>query len=475
MSDLKIQKEDIFLFLASIVYLSILSFIQFFTQNFEWHDAGSILYALASPESAGYLRSYLFEVNYLAEHSSYIFVPMSPFFAAFPYLEFWLLFQVLSISIGISILKYYFQSISNNSGLSVILSLAFLFNPYVVHSHLYPHFEILWIPFLSGFLFFSLKESKWLTIFLLVLTLTVKQDSWIYALGACWVLIGKIPKGRLSLYIFIILVYAALVPFFLTPYLFPSIVPHLKMNWGKSPLELLIDGVLHPISYAKLLLSGQGKYLLLSVLGLPWLAGWRSLPAWGAALLWMSSITLDRAFLSFYYGLPIILLLYYTIPFSFLNIKSVLLRFEFRPNWIYIPGIGLLFVSVFLSFFPGNYMSRGPTIPKLQKTILDWDRRSGIVGSLLKLRSECNEKVFSAFVFGAYLYCGKDLRLPFKHWDEVVSGVWEPDLVVLSEDDKELFAPKIEPKTMVDYFGKNKKYERDRNWPNMFVWRKIKN
>lgn len=309
------ERKSWILFLVSLIYLITLSGIQYVTLQVEWHDSGSILYALATPKSVGYFWSYEFGVPFLQEHSSYILGLLSFLFHFFPYIELWLIIQCVSISLGIVLLERYFSEIAPEFEYSWILSITFLLNPYVTHAHLYPHFETLWIPLFSGFLLYANRGSFLISLPFLLLALMVKEDAWIYAIGTTSLLFGKARGKILLLYFFVILLYVGIVLVWFTPMYFPDKVSHFSDKWGKSKSEILIDLFQNPFSYFKLLISGQFKYLFASVLALPIFSGWRALPGIAVAGLWMSSISQDRAFFSFTSGF----LLYYYFIIRFLS------------------------------------------------------------------------------------------------------------------------------------------------------------
>ncbi|TGK62594.1 DUF2079 domain-containing protein [Leptospira wolffii] len=469
-----LKKNDIAIFSLSFLYLFCLSLLQYSTLQIEWHDSGLILYALATPDSVGHLWSYEYNLPFLAEHQSFLLEILSLFFKFIPYLEVWLFFQCLVIAGGVALINRYIDSILNDTVISGIISIAFLLNPYVTHSHLYPHFEILWIPLLSAFLIFSQKGDRNAAIVFLILSLSVKEDGWIYGLACCWISFGRTPKKDLLIYILIILFYSLAVLFIAVPYFFPDRVPHFASKWGKTQGELFSDMALHPISYLRLLISGQSKYLLLSVFGLPLLSTWRILPALGVSLLWMSSVSLDRAFLSFYFGLPSILLYYFTVPFAVLSLSRISERFGWSPKSLRLVGSGLLVTSVGLLFFPGDYSSRGPSLPKVLERSQNWKSSYETVKELRRIRTSCDEKIFASFAFGAYLFCGNDLRLPYRDWESVLSGNWKPDTVVLQADSEEILPGSSPLKDMQKYFDANPDYKRKLNKNNIILWKRNK-
>ncbi|MGJ4744937.1 DUF2079 domain-containing protein [Leptospira sp. SA-E8] len=468
------ERKSWILFLVSLIYLITLSSIQYATLQIEWHDSGLILYALATPKSVGFFWSYEFDVPFLQEHSSYTLGLLSFLFRFFPYLELWLILQCLSIAYGIVLLERFFSEVVPDFEFSWILSVAFLLNPYVTHAHLYPHFEVLWIPLFSGFLLYAIRGSLYPSLPFLLLALMVKEDAWIYALGITTLLFGRVSGKILALYSFIIFSYTSIILAWFTSTYFPDTVSHFSAKWGKSRADILIDLFRNPFSYIKLLISGQFKYLLLSVLGLPLFSGWRALPGIAVAGLWISSISLDRAFLSFYFGLPAILLFYYSIPFSISNQSHWLTQLEWNKKWILLPIIGLVLISIFLLFFPGNYISRGPTVPKwIEKSKTNTLNSLEDVSTLVRLRSGCEEKVFSSFSYAAYLFCGNDIRLPYRDWQNIESGKWYPDLVVLRSPEEELVPASKSVGEMVLYFDKSKLYRKEDYGPRILVWRKI--
>lgn len=469
-----IERKSWILFLVSLIYLTILSGIQYATLQIEWHDSGSILYALATPKSVGYFWSYEFGVPFLQEHCSYILGLLSFLFYFFPYLELWLIIQCISISIGIVLLERYFSELTPEFEYSWILSITFLLNPYVTHSHLYPHFETLWIPLFSGFLLYANRGSFLTSLPFLLLALMVKEDAWIYAIGATSLLFGRVRGRILTFYFFLILLYAGIVLAWFTQTYFPDKVSHFSDKWGKSKTEILIDLLQNPFSYLKLLISGQFKYLLASVFGLPIFSGWRVLPGIAVAGLWMSSVSHDRAFFSFYFGLPAILLFYYSIPFAISNISNRLNQFGKDRRWILLPTIGLIFISIFLLLFPGNYSGRGPTVAKLIKRA-NTNTLNSIqdVFTLVRLRSGCEKKVFASFSYAAYLFCGNDIKMPYHDWKKIESGKWSPDLVVLRSPEEELVRASKSVSEMVLYFDKNQQYRKEEYGSRILVWRKI--
>lgn len=469
------ERKSWILFLASLIYLIILSGIQYATLQIEWHDSGLILYALSTPTSVGYFWSYEFDVPFLQEHSSYILGLLSFVFRFFPYLELWLIVQCLSIASGIVLLERFFSEIVPDFEFSWILSIAFLLNPYVTHAHLYPHFEILWIPLFSGFLLYANRGAFYTSLPFLLLALMVKEDAWIYAVGISSLLFGRVSGKTLAFYFFLILSYSSIVLAWFTSTYFPDTVSHFSAKWGKSRTDILIDLLSNPFAYIKLLISGQFKYLLLSILGLPIFSGWRILPGVAVAGLWISSISLDRAFLSFYFGLPAILLFYYAIPFAISNLSAWLAYFKWNRRLTFFPSVGLVFISIFLLFFPGDYISRGPTIPKwIEKSKTNTSNSLQDVLTLVRLRSGCEEKVFSSFSYAAYLFCGNDIRLPYRDWNNIESGKWHPDLVVLRSSEEELVPGSKSVNEMVFYFDKSQLYRKEDYGSRILVWRKVK-
>lgn len=467
-----LDKKDLAIFSLSFLYLFVLSFLQYSTLQIEWHDSGLILYALATPESVGHLWSYEYDLPFLAEHQSYLLEILSPVFRLIPFIEVWLLLQCCAIASGIVLFRKYLDSILENFAISTGIAFAFLLNPYVTHSHLYPHFEVFWIPFLSGFLLFSQKGNLPAGIFFLFLSLCVKEDGWIYAIACCWISLGRTPKKDLIIYISIIFIYYAVAILWSMAYFFPERVPHFASKWGKTQGELLKDMILHPLAYLRLLISGQSKYLLLSVLGLPFLSTWRAIPAALVSILWMCSVSLDRAFLSFYFGLPSVLLYYFSIPFAFRLGQEALDRFRWSPRLIVLPASGLIAVSVFLLFFPGDYSSRGPSLPKAWARSKEWSSSFETARTLVKIRSGCEEKVFASFSFGAYLFCGNDLRLPYRDWESVRTGKWIPDLVVLEAGPEEILPGPLPLLKMIEYFDQNPNYSRIMHEKNVILWRR---
>ncbi|TGK04474.1 DUF2079 domain-containing protein [Leptospira selangorensis] len=468
------ERKSWILFLASLIYLITLSGIQYATLQIEWHDSGSILYALATPKSVGYFWSYEFGVPFLQEHCSYILGLLSFLFHFFPYLELWLIIQCISISLGIVLLERYFSEIIPEFEYSWVLSLTFLLNPYVTHAHLYPHFENLWIPLFSGFLLYANRGSFLTSLPFLILALMVKEDAWIYAIGATSLLFGRVRGRTLIFYFILILLYVGIILFWFTPTYFPDKVSHFSDKWGKSKSEILIDLFQNPFSYLKLLISGQFKYLFVSVLCLPIFSGWRAIPGIAVAGLWMSSVSQDRAFFSFYFGLPAILLFYYSIPFAISNLSGRLAHFGKDRRWILLPTIGLILVSIFLLLFPGNYSGRGPTVAKLIKR-----GKANTLNSiqdtftLVRLRSGCEEKVFASFSYAAYLFCGNDIKMPYHDLKKIESGVWYPDLIVLRSPEEELVPASKSVSEMALYFDKNPLYRKEDHGSRILVWRKI--
>lgn len=492
-------KKDIFaLFTISLLLLSSISSLQYFNLSYEWHDSGTILYTLASPADIGNFRSYDYDISFLADHFSPLFILLSPIFQFYPFLELWLLIQIIVISAGICVIYAIFLYFSEDRISSFGVSIAFLVNPYVIHTHLYPHYEVFYLLFIPLFFYFVIKEKFGLSILFLICILITKEDGWIYSIGASIILLRRSRLKFILICISASLLYFLIVIKFGTIYIFPNQVNSFSNRWGKTQSEYLNDLVYNPYKYIKLLWSGQGKYLLLSVLGLPWLSGWRSLPGWGVSILWMSSVTLDRAYLSFYYGLPSIILLYISLPNSLSNLKkiiSILLESKFFPRlltslrklenyridtskiiWTFsygFPTLSLILVSMTITFWPGNYLTRGPNVPRLIEELDSWDSNKVKVLTLREIRDQCPKSSFVSFYYAPYLYCGKDLRLPFKDWDAVKSGYFLPELVILADKKTEPLLQTTSPADMKNFFDSNSAYIRIKDpQVNLHVWRK---
>ncbi|WP_167882288.1 DUF2079 domain-containing protein [Leptospira langatensis] len=470
-----IRREILILSLVSIFATGTLSALQYLNLSFEWHDAGTMIHIPGISPSVHFLPSYEHSTNFLAEHFSPVFLLLFPYFQIFPYLEAWLIMQVFVIAFGICIFYLYCNEITSDSRVSLLASLALLLNPYLIHSHLYPHFEILYVFFLPLFLLLAVRNELGLSILALIGILIVKEDGWIYSICASVILLRKVRLKTVIIYISVSLLYFLLFIKLGSALLFPVRVDSFAMRWGKSETEYLKDLLFHPILYLKLLWSGQGKYLLLSVLGIPLLAGWRSIPGWIISILWMSSISLDRAFLSFYYGLPPLLILYASVPFAFVHIKDLserLSRLKIPNSTINMTiATALLFVSVSLCIKPGTYISRGPNIAELSQELRTYQTdKLSTLAKLHSIRKECFSSMFVSFKIAPYLFCGNEIRIPYKDWEKVRKGEFQPELVVLATEDKEPLLQGSSKKEMIGFFDSNAKYARRENGQGLAVW-----
>ncbi|EPG73705.1 membrane protein, PF09852 family [Leptospira fainei serovar Hurstbridge str. BUT 6] len=472
---LKKHKTELFLFIASFLYLGSLSFLEYSTLSLGWHDFGMQIQMLSSPLfSEGRLWSYDWNSNFLSIHFSPLLYLLSVFLIPLPFIECWLIICSLALSVGIVALFSLFRRVTDNSAISVIFSLAFLLNPYVTATHLYIHYEIFLVPLLSGFLLFAWDERKMPAFVCLLGILLLKEDGWIYVCAGSFLLLGRKPIRTILVYSFTSLLYLVIVLGFFKQILFPNSSSLFLEHWGKTPFAFILNSLTHPSEIFRILLTDPGKFLAMSLLGIPLLATWRSLPGFAVAFLWLSSISPDRAGLAFFYGLAPTLILFMAIPFAFLVWEVIASRILDPRKFIFLLPISLLITSITISALPNHALLRSPNLLLLSASLNTIPEKIPIIISLIKLRGYKANTTFASFNFATYVFNGAELRLPYKDWEAVRARKWRPDLVILTTEEKEPLLTEVTSTEMILFFDKDPEYTSILRTQNLRAWRKAK-
>ncbi|PNV74563.1 DUF2079 domain-containing protein [Leptospira inadai] len=466
-------KTELLLFIASLLYLGSLSFFEYATLSLGWHDFGLQIQILSSPRfSEGRLWSYDWGADFLSVHFSPLLYVLSIFLIPLPFLEWWLIIGCIALSVGIAGLFAFFRRVTGNSSASSFFAIAFLLNPYVTATHLYMHYEVFLVPLLSGFLLFAWEDRKMPAFACLLGILLLKEDGWIYALSGTFLLLGKKPFRTTLVYFLISVLYSVIALGLFKQTLFPHSSALFLEHWGKTPVAFLLNSLANPLEILRILSTGSGKFLALSLLAIPVLATWRSIPGIAVSFLWLSSISPDRASLAFFYGLAPTLLLFLTIPFAFGVWEAITNRIGDSRKFEFLLPISLLITSIAASTFPNPALLRSPNLPDLAASLKTVPEKVPILISLIKLRGYKANTTFSSFNTAAYVFQGGELRLPYKDWEAVRAKQWKPDLVVLTTEQKEPLLREVTPSEMIRFFDTNLEYTSILQTRNLRAWRK---
>ncbi|TGK09046.1 DUF2079 domain-containing protein [Leptospira fletcheri] len=471
----RLGKRRIVVFSAGFLYSGFLSFLQYTTLGLGWHDAGMQLQVLSScPTAMGCLWSYDWGANFLSVHASPILFAISLFVSPLPYVEWLLVLGCSGFACGIALLDLFFERICGKGNVSLLLTFSFLSSPYVTATLLYLHYEILLLPLTVLFVLSVLDKRKipaFLSFFGLLL---LKEDGWMYAVSALFLLVGRVGWKELVLYAVFALVYLFGGVLFLLPKIHPPLLPLFREHWGLEPIEFFMRTLVHPQTVFVKIFTGPGKFLWFSVLALPFLT-WRSLPGFAIGFLWLSAASPDRAGLSYFYGFGPTLLLFLSLPFAYRNGRKISDRFSFPKFFPTIPFVALFLFSLLCTMFPNASLSRSPNLPGVLSAMEGRGQNSAVLKKLREFRSLEEKNTFASFQIAAYLYHGQELKIPYKDWILVRDGIWAPGLVVLDSLGEEPLLPPHSAENMIRFFDQNGNYERLSGLPpGLSAWKRIR-
>jgi uncharacterized membrane protein len=423
------------IFVLPIIYL-------YLTFQCHWHDCGALLNIINNLFERGYFYSYDWGRDHFNVHFTPFFYMLSPFVYLSRGLFFYLLLHALAFAATAWVYHKFAKQVLDSSSLAALCYFTLVVNPYFMASNLYPHFEAFMALSLMGFAFFAVRGKFWLALLCLVISLSVKEDAWIYGIAASFILLCRVSARHAAVYLVTSVVYCVLVLHVLYPILYPGAVNFFLQIWayGHSKGEVLRYLVTHPWDTGKRLITGSGLDFNLIYLFLPILAGWRFLPCLTVLYLWVNSTDINRSSLAFYFNLPCVVLYALTLPFALINLERLWVRLRDRfPNMI--PArlamqmilFAIVAVGVVLQVRPPLSLMQSPSL----SSVLAQELR---VGHFVRIRralgyvlADRDKSVLASFTIAAYvpprdtLYIMADSAAA-----QVMNGSWRPDFVVFN-------------------------------------------
>ena len=441
------------LFLLAFTIFLIPTLHQFASLGWSWHDHGHTYYIYRNLFEYGDFFSQDLNGTQMEYHFTPFFYLMSVIFTAGNSLFFFVLLHVLALSTIVCFIFLTTISLGWSRLVGLVLSCLIIVNPYVMSANLYPHYEVFGILALVVAVFGLVRNSWWMFLLALSVMLTCKEDMWIYSVCSLLPFIYLRQFRRQALYgIAISLVYWIVVLHFLWPAIYPNRVNFLPMIWSygaKGELDVLFHLVSHPLSSLPKMITGSGFWFLAGLGFVPFLSPLRSLGGFAVLFLWVNATEPHRQSLTFYYGLPILMVF-------ILNALTFQHNQESSPRFFYqLAGLGkhirtesLLAGFLFFAALVSTGMQvHTPQPLKMSPSLRSvFSRSSGeehnifFERGLPLLQQFGSDGVLADFWLAGYVPFRKDLFLFHRHGKDFIEGKYSPSFVLYSEGKKDPLA-----------------------------------
>ena len=461
------RKFYVGLFFLFFVFFSVPVSYQYLSLQLQWHDTGHLFRIICNYFQLGDFHSLDWGQDHFNIHFTPIFYLIALLLKISPTLPFYLAIHVLALTLASFVFFIISRDLVSSKNQAFILCLLFVLNPYTMAINLYPHFEVFGMLglFLLGM---GLHAKSWFwTLGGALLTLTTKQDMWLYLLCTIPIFINRNNLKQSAAACILGILYFVIILNGIYPHYWPNAMDRFVHLWayGSNKTEVLLYLISHPIETWINVFSGQGLLLLLSFILLPLLATWRALGAIAVLYLWLNSSAIDRNMLSYYYSLPSLALLALLTPVGFLELKKIcsFKKLEIRKEYLIL----VLLVPFSLHINLPQGLRRSPNISSifLQK----WGKRESIIRKWLS-NSLSKGSVYTQFSLAAYVPIKNPLFVSHLHSTQLKGGEIAPDFVLLDINRTD-HAP-IAPPVVNHFVNLNKNYRLAKFQDGIYLYQK---
>jgi uncharacterized membrane protein len=454
------------LMLAVLIYVLPVTYM-YLTFQCHWHDWGALLNIINNLFERGYFHSYDWGLDHLNVHFTPFFYVLSPFVRLSRSLFFYVLLHALVFATSAWVYHQFAKEVLHSSSLAALCYFTLVVNPYFMAGNLYTHFEAFIALFLLSFALFAVRREFWLALLCLMLSLSVKEDVWIYGIAASVILLGRASTKHAAVYLMTCIIYYLFVLQFLYPLLYPNTVNFFLQIWsyGQSKGEVLHYLVTHPWDTGKRLITGSGWDFNLMYLFLPTLAGWRFLPCLAVLYLWVNATDVSRSSLAFYFNLPSVVLYALTLPFALMNLERLWAWLRARFS-VKIPvrtaAQTMLFIIVAMGIVwqlrPPQRLF--PTLSSVFAYKLRIHHFLQIHGALNHLLADHDQSVLASFTIGAYVPPRGKLFIVHNDAGNVMNGSLRPDFIVFDLNQSQPYISEEAVRSFLTYMQASPEYRR---------------
>lgn len=376
-----------------------------------WHDQGQVYAIIRSVFAKGYFYTHDWETD----HFKLLFTPIFYLLAPVTYVTGVLgfgIFHSLALSVGGLFYAGIFRALGFNER-AVVLALGLYFlNPFVAAANASTHFEVLFFTTALGLAYAILTQRRWLFIVALALSLSIKQDTWVYCLAILPLVYRRENRGLCIAAAVICVLYYALILEGFYVHAYPDRIDRMQDVWpfAQTKGELVLWLIEHPGFVLARLFRERTFYTFLIFGFAPLLVGLRGALTLGIYLLWVSSSPANRSYLHYYYGYVVVPLFLLAVPQALLKLgtrlKPKLMQRYSVPRLL---GVLMLF-NVMVLF---NHKAPEPRLAPMLRAV---DARGLHVASLqrLKARTEGAEKPLSDFFLAPYILPNDNISITFE-------------------------------------------------------------
>jgi len=411
----------------------------YLTFQCQWHDYGALFNIINNLFELGYFYSPDWGFDHFNVHFTPFFYILSPIIHVSDSLLFYLLLHSFAIVTSIWIYYRFAKKVLKSSPLATLSYIALLVNPYFMAANLYTHFEVFMVLTLMGFALFAVKGKVGMALVCLAIALSVKEDVWIYGIGASFILLHQIPVRHMAVYVGTSISYYILILYLLYPILYPNSIDFFLQLWAYGPSKGAVIQYLvtHPWETGKRLITGSGLDFNLLYLFVPFLSGWRLLPSLAVLYLWLNSTDVSRSYLAFYYNLPCVVLYAITLPFALINLERFwcCLRSRF-PHMIQarIATQTILFAVIIIGIVwqirPPPSLMQSPSLSSIFAEDLKIGRFFLTHRTINRVLTNREKAVLASFAIGAYVPPRDKIFIMTNNVVYLMQGSWRPDFVV---------------------------------------------
>ncbi len=422
-------KRFLGLFVLGFLVFGLPNAYQYLTFQLPWHDAGHVYRIVMNIFTHGSFYSLDWNDSHFTIHFSPFFYLLAGIIWPIGTMSWMVVVETAALAAIAATVSLISSRITEKPGLSLLVGLSFVVNPYAMAANLYPHYEVFGMLFLALSVWAIFSQRTIASLAFLLLALTVKQDVWIYGVLAFLTIVNRPRAKGVAAAIFLCLSYKLLVLNWIYPMLYPHAVNRMADIWayGQTEGDVLKYFWSHPVETWSRVFSEHGLAFLLSMGLIPLFAGLRAFPALALTYLWVNATAIERQSLAFYYSLPALLLMFIAIPIALNNAEKLFGKIGKKGRYLgfVMPVIAGLILHISLP--QGLHLS--PSLASVfAKPYTDSDRK---LHQILRHAIPEGKTVYTQFAIASYIPYRSEIFVSHVHAKALNQNEIEPDIILL--------------------------------------------